>query len=83
MNRRGVAVLFLLTLLTALVALYFDTRFDARLAQEHTVAITAERELGSIDIALASVRAGQSSYLPGAQNLQAAFGRVTELLDTM
>ena len=43
MNRRGVAVLFLLTLLTALVALYFDTRFDARLAQEHTVAITAER----------------------------------------
>jgi hypothetical protein len=83
MNRRGVAVLFLLTLLTALVALYFDTRFDARLAQEHTVAITAERELGSIDIALASVRAAQAAYVPGAQNLQSAFGRVTELLDTM
>jgi hypothetical protein len=83
MNRRGVAVLFLLTLLTALVALYFDTRFDARLTQEHTVALTAERELGSIDIALASVRAAQSVYVPGAQNLEAAFGHVTELLDTM
>ena len=83
MNRRGVAVLFLLTLLTALVALYYDTSFDARLSQEHTVALKAERELGSIDIALASLRAAQSIYVPGAPNLQTAFGRVTELLDTM
>lgn len=83
MNKRGVAVIFLLTLLTALVALYQDTRFDARLAQEHSLALTAERELGSIDIALASARAAQSGYVPGAQNLDAAFGRVTELLDTM
>jgi len=83
MNKRGVAVIFLLTLLTALVALYQDTRFDARLAQEHSLALTAERELGSLDIALASARAAQSGYVPGAQNLEAAFGRVTELLDTM
>lgn len=83
MNRRGVAVLFLLTLLTALVALYYDTSFDARLSQEHSVALKAERELGSIDIALASLRAAQSVYAPGAQNLETAFGRVTELLDTM
>ena len=83
MNRRGVAVLFLLTLLTALVALYYDTSFDKSLSQEHTVALKAERELGSIDIALASLRAAQSIYVPGAQNLEAAFGRVTELLDTM
>ena len=83
MNRRGVAVLFFLTLLTALVALYYDTSFDARLSQEHTVALKAERELGSIDIALASLRAAQSIYVPGAPNLQTAFGRVTELLDTM
>jgi hypothetical protein len=83
MNNRGVAVIFLLTLLTALVALYQDTRFDARLAQQHTLAITAERELGSLDVALASVRAAQSTYVPGSQNLEAAFGRVTALLDTM
>jgi hypothetical protein len=83
MNRRGVAVLFLLTLLTALVALYYDTSFDKSLSQEHAVALKAERELGSIDIALASLRAAQSIYVPGAQNLETAFGRVTELLDTM
>jgi hypothetical protein len=83
MNRRGVSVLFLLTLLTALVALYYDTSFDKSLSQEHTVALKAERELGSIDIALASLRAAQSIYVPGAQNLETAFGRVTELLDTM
>ncbi len=83
MNNRGVAVIFLLTLLTALVALYQDAQFDARLAQQHTVALTAERELGSLDVALASVRAAQSIYAPGTQNLEAAFGRVTELLDTM
>lgn len=83
MNRRGVAVLFLLTLLTALVALYQDAQFDVRLSQEHSAALAAERQLGSIDIALASVRAAHSIYVPGAQNLETTFGRVTELLDTM
>ena len=83
MNNRGVAVIFLLTLLTALVALYQDTRFDARLSQQHTLALTADRELGSLDVALASVRAAQAIYVPGTQNLEAVFGRVTEVLDTM
>ena len=83
MNKRGVTVLFFLTLLTAVVALYQDTRLDARLSQEHSSALTAERELGSIDIALASLRAVQSTYVPGTQTLEAAFGRATELLDTM
>jgi len=83
MNKRGVAVLFLLTLLIALAALYYDTQSDARLAQQHTVALAAERDLASIDVALASVRAAQSIYAPGTQNLEAAFGRATELLDTM
>jgi hypothetical protein len=83
MNKRGVAVLFFLTLLTALAALYQDTQFDARLAQEHSSALTAERELSAIDVALASVRAAQSMYVPGAPRPDTAFGRVTELLDTM
>ena len=83
MNNRGVAVIFLLTLLTAFGALYQDTRFDARLAEQHTLALTAERDLGSLDVVLASLRAAQSIYVPGTQTLGAAFGLVTEMLDTV
>jgi len=83
MNKRGVAVLFVLTLLTAFVALFQDTRFDARLAQEHAAAITAEREIGSIDTALASARTAQSIYVAGTPNAGVALGRVAEVLDGM
>ena len=54
MNKRGVAFLFVLTLLTAFLALYQDTRYESRLTQEHSAALTTEREFGALDTALAS-----------------------------
>ena len=83
MHKRGVTVLFVLALLTAFGALYQDTQFSSRLADGHTAAIAAERELGSLDAALASARTAQSIYVAGTQNPGAALTRVTELLDSI
>lgn len=83
MNKRGVAVLFVLTLLTAGFSLYQDTQFDSRLASEHARAITAERDLASVDVALASARAAQSMYGLDAPGASAALTRVSEHLDTL
>ena len=86
MSTRSVGLLLGLALIIAVGTLFQDFRFDQLIARERDAALTADREFGSIDTALAALRSAQAGYVAIGQAPASWFTRATELftqIDTL
>jgi len=79
MRKRGFAVLFVLTLVIGAGTLLQDFRFDTFLDSQRDIATTVDRQLGSIDIAIADLRAAQAGYVAAGQAPALWIARATDL----
>ncbi len=65
---RGVSLLVGLTVVITAGTLIQDFRFDRAIAREQSSALAADRELGSLSVALADLRAAEAAYLATGQH---------------
>src|SRR5690349_13431716 len=79
MRKRGFAVLFVLTLVIGAGTLLQDFRFDTLLDSQRDIATTVDRQLGSIDVAIADLHAAQAGYVAAGQSPAFWIARATEL----
>ncbi|MEO8070058.1 MAG: hypothetical protein ABI652_01540 [Acidobacteriota bacterium] len=83
MRKQGLGLLLVLTLLIAAGATFQNFRFDKSFAQDRAAAISVERQLGSMEVAVADVRAAETGYLAAGQGPEAWMRRATELFETL
>src|SRR5262245_19681712 len=79
MRRNTLSLLFALTFVFTLAALVQNYRFDKSLASERAAALTLDREIGSVALALSDLRAAETAYLATGQDADFWTRRVTEL----
>jgi hypothetical protein len=77
--RKGFYLLLILTLILTLGTIAQGYRFDTSSAFERSSAISLERELGSVEVALADFRAAQAGYLAVGQDHAFWIARATDL----
>jgi len=79
MRKRGFGVLFVLTLVIGAGTLFQDFRFDALLEHERDTAASVDRQLGSIDVAIADLHSAQAGYVAAGQGPAFWIARATDL----
>lgn len=79
MRKRGFGVLFVLTLVIGAGTLYQDFRFDTLLEHQRDAAASVDRQLGSIDVAIADLRGAQAGYVAAGQGPAFWIARATDL----
>jgi hypothetical protein len=79
MSRRGFRLLLALTAVTVLGALAQDYRFGIQIARQRELAAQVDRELGSIDTAIADFRAAEAGYVATGQGPDFWMKRAGEL----
>jgi hypothetical protein len=79
MRKRGFGVLFVLTLVIGAGTLFQDFRFDALLEHERDTAASVDRQLGSIDVAIADLHGAQAGYVAAGQGPAFWIARATDL----
>ena len=68
MGTRGLGLLLVLTFVIAVGTIIQDFRFDNSIARERAVSLGVDREVGSLSVALANLRAAQAGYLASGQD---------------
>ena len=79
MRKRGFGVLFVLTLVIGAGTLFQDFRFDTLLEHERDAAASVDRQLGSIDVAIADLHGAQAGYVAAGQGPAFWIARATDL----
>ena len=79
MRKRGFGVLFVLTLVIGAGTLFQDFRFDTLLEHERDTAASVDRQLGSVDVAIADLRGAQAGYVAAGQGPPFWISRATDL----
>ena len=79
MRKRGFGVLFVLTLVIGAGTLFQDFRFDTLLEHERDTAASVDRQLGSVDVAIADLRGAQAGYVAAGQGPAFWISRATDL----
>lgn len=79
MSKRGLGVLLVLAFAVAIASIVQDFRFDLTAAQQQSAASTIERTVGSIDLAIANLRAAQAGYVAAGQGPDFWMKRGSEL----
>ncbi|HKW01695.1 MAG TPA: hypothetical protein VJN96_17840, partial [Vicinamibacterales bacterium] len=80
MRKRGFGVLFVLTLVIGAGTVFQDFRFDSLLEQKRDAAAAVDRQLGSIDVAIADLHGAQAGYVAAGQGPAFWIARATDLL---
>jgi hypothetical protein len=79
MRKRGFGVLFVLTLVIGAGTLLQDFNFDTLLDSQHNAAAALDRQLGSIEVALADLHTAQAGYVAAGQGPAFWIARATDL----
>jgi hypothetical protein len=79
MGKRGFGVLFVLTLVIGIGTLVQDFRFDAMLEREREAASRLDRQLGSVELALADLHTAEAGYVATGQGPTFWIARATDL----
>lgn len=67
MRKWGLGVLLVLSFAVTVGAIVQDFRFDLSTTQQHAAAAAIERSAGSLDLAIANLRAAQAGYVAAGQ----------------
>ncbi len=68
MGARGLGLLLVLTFVIAAGTVIQDFRFDNSVARERAAGLGVDREVGSLSVALANLRAAQAAYVVNGQD---------------
>lgn len=79
MRKRGFGVLFVLTLVIGAGTVFQDFRFDTLLEHQRETAASVDRQLGSIDVAIADLHGAQAGYVAAGQGPAFWIARATDL----
>lgn len=79
MGTRGVGLLLVLTFVIAAGTIIQDFRFDSALARERAAGFSVDREVGSLSVALANLRAAQAGYVASGQDPAFWMAQVTDV----
>lgn len=79
MRKRGLGLLLILTFVAAAAAVVQAFRFDLSITRERTAAVNVDRTLGTIEVALANLRAAQAAYLAAGQSPDFWMTRASDL----
>ncbi len=77
--RKGFSLLLILTLILTLGTIVQTYRFDTSADLERSSALSLQQELGSVEVALADLRAAQAAYLAVGQDHRFWISRATDL----
>jgi len=78
-SKRNFGLLVVLAFLLTLGTLFQDFRFDRSLVRERASILALEREIGSLELATADLRAAQAAYVATGQGPEFWMRRATEL----
>ena len=77
--RKGFGLLLILTLILTLGTIVQNYRFDSSAALERSSALALQQEAGSVEVALADLRAAQAAYLAVGQDHRFWISRAADL----
>ena len=79
MSKRGLGVLLVLSFAVAVASIVQDYRYDISTTGQHNATVAMEREVGSLDLAVANLRAAQAAYVAAGQGPDFWMKRASDL----